>query len=218
MIFVDSRELRSRIPHLLKKLYVPYKVVPLKVADYIVGDVAVERKEIGDYLGSLASGHLANQLYELSYNFDLSYLFIEGLVSEALMYRKLKRVVLISSIIGSSLKVAPDGKRGRVITVNLENPWDTALALKCLHDKVIKGESRLPRMKKVKANPDEILVYVVSSIPGLGEKRAKLLLKKFGSIKNIVTASPSEILSIPGFGEEITRKVMGILHTEYKGE
>ena len=40
-------------------------------------------------------------------------------------------------------------------------------------------------------------------IPGLGERRARLLLRKFGSLKRIKIASADEIASLPGFGPKI---------------
>lgn len=49
-------------------------------------------------------------------------------------------------------------------------------------------------------------------IPGLGERRARLLLRKFGSLKRIKLASIEEIASLPGFGP----KIAGVLHEALK--
>jgi len=215
---VDSREQRSRIPSLLERMKVPFEVVELKVGDYIIGDVAVERKTIQDYIGSLSSGHLSQQLYELSFNFGLSYLLIEGLISEALMYRKMKRAPYISSLVGCSLKRAPDGKQGQIVTVNVENPWDSALFLRFLHDKLAKGEPRLPRMKKVKWNPDEQLVYILSSFPNVGEKRAKLILKRFKTLKGFTNASALDLASVSKVGRKLAGELYALVNLEYGGE
>ena len=45
-------------------------------------------------------------------------------------------------------------------------------------------------------------------IPGLGERRARLLLRKFGSLKRIRAASVEEIASLPGFGPKIASTVL----------
>lgn len=216
MIFVDVREERSRVPNLLRKMRVPTQSLELEVGDYIVGEVCVERKAINDYIGSLSSGHLANQLYQMSYNFELSYLIVEGLVSEALIYRKMRRAPFISSLVGSSLKRAPDGKQGQIVTVNLENPWDSALFLRFLHDKVVKGEARLPRMKKVKANPDEVMVYVLSSFPNIGEKRAKKLLEHYKTLRGVFVSEFWE--NSKAVGPKTNLKVQGLLERSYGGE
>ena len=44
-------------------------------------------------------------------------------------------------------------------------------------------------------------------IPGLGERRARLLLRKFGSLKRIKLASVEEIATLPGFGPKIAQTV-----------
>lgn len=44
-------------------------------------------------------------------------------------------------------------------------------------------------------------------IPGLGEARARLLLRKFGSLKRIRAASEAEIESLPGFGPKLVQQI-----------
>jgi excinuclease ABC subunit C len=48
-------------------------------------------------------------------------------------------------------------------------------------------------------------------IDGLGERRARLLLRKFGSIKRIRAASAEEIAQLPGFGPKIAEIVLTAL-------
>jgi excinuclease ABC subunit C len=48
-------------------------------------------------------------------------------------------------------------------------------------------------------------------IDGLGERRARLLLRKFGSIKRIRLASAEEIAQLPGFGPKIAEIVLTAL-------
>ena len=45
-------------------------------------------------------------------------------------------------------------------------------------------------------------------IPGLGEQRARLLLRKFGSLKRIRLASVEEISQLAGFGEKLAKTVV----------
>ena len=45
-------------------------------------------------------------------------------------------------------------------------------------------------------------------IPGLGEQRARLLLRKFGSLKRIRMASQDEICQLPGFGDKLAETVL----------
>ena len=60
----------------------------IEFCDYIVKvrdlEVAVERKEINDYLSSIIDGRLFRQLYLMSYHYPFSYLVVVGYVSLAL--------------------------------------------------------------------------------------------------------------------------------------
>jgi ERCC4-type nuclease len=202
MMQIDYREEKSKIPKLLEQLKVPYQLAKLEVGDYAIADVLVERKQINDYLSSLITGHLSQQLYELSYNAELSYLIVEGSVSGALITQKIKREVYLSSLVGSSFKRAPDGKQGQIITVNLETPYDTAFFLKFLYEKVKNDEPRLPTLKKANFSNKDRAIYILSSFPGIGEKRAKALLDKFGTIKNVINANIEDLIQVEGFGKK----------------
>jgi len=60
------------------------------------------------------------------------------------------------------------------------------------------------RDKEVKASKLDI-------IPGIGEKRKKLLLRYFSSIEEIKKASITEISKVPGIGEKIAQRIKTIL-------
>lgn len=217
VVVVDIREKRSGIPAMLERMGIPIEIKELPVADYIVGNVAVERKTVGDYLQSKFSGRLDRQLYDLSRNFELSYLIVEGFVTEALMEHKIPRFAYVSSLVGSSLKRAPDGKQGQIITVNLDTKYDTALFLKALHKKLTENDIvRLPKMVKTKLNPDELLVYVVSSFPDIGEKRAIDLLKKFKTIRNLVNASENDLVTVKGIGKKLASKLYQFFNQKFE--
>jgi len=224
---MTRNEKRSNIPHVLESLSIPYTETDLKVGDYFVGSinadgsmegVAVERKAMGDYIGSLTSGHLNNQLYELSYNFPFSYLVVIGYLSQELFYRKIPRELVISSLVGSSLKRAPDGASGVVCTVNLENEWDFGHFLKHLDGKLTKDEQRIPMLQKKKWNPNELLPYIVSGFPNVGPITAKKLLQHFGSIKNLVNASIEDLQKVDGIGQKKADLVWRLINMEYRGD
>ena len=65
MILIDYREGQSDVPQELKNLGVPTTMTTLEVGDYVVSgreNICVSRKECVDYVGSLTSGHLNNEL------------------------------------------------------------------------------------------------------------------------------------------------------------
>jgi len=215
MIVVDERETKSKVYQLLEKMDVPLEVKVLEVGDYLVGDVCIERKEINDYVNSLISGRLHTQLYHLSYNYPLSVLVVEGYIDEILMFRNIKKEQYISSLAGALYKRAPDGAQGVINLVMLSSPYDTALFLKHLNEKVENNEPRLPRFAKRKADTDkDVAIRILSMLPGISEVRAERLLNHFGSIQKVVNASISELMQVEGIGEKTAKRIYGLLKTE----
>ena len=51
----------------------------------------------------------------------------------------------------------------------------------------------------------------IDEIPGVGPKRRKILLKHFGSIKNLKKATLNEILMLPGIPQQLAYKIMNYL-------
>lgn len=52
----------------------------------------------------------------------------------------------------------------------------------------------------------------LTEIPGVGKKRARTLLTRFGSVARIRTASVAEIAATPGFNQQLAQKVFDFFH------
>ncbi len=176
----------------------------------------MERKEIGDYLRSLNDGRRDEQLYNMSYGFPLSYIVTIGGAARALRGTKMSLSAYVSSLVGSSLKRAPDGASGQVVTVNLESDMEFVLFLRYLDEKVEEGEFvRVPAMQKRAWKPEELLVYVVSSLPGIGTKTATNLLAYFGSVRGVMNATKEELIKVEGVGPKRAEEIHDILTAVY---
>jgi ERCC4-type nuclease len=224
-VYYTSNEMRSRIPDLLGTTEVLCERKELKVGDYFCGEISsegtyvgipVERKEIGDYLRSMNDGRRDEQLYNMSYGFPLSYIVLIGSPSRALRGTKMTLNAYISSLVGSSLKRSPDGIGGQVVTVNLESDTEFVLFLKYLDDKVKEGSfARVPVMQKRSWKPEELLVYVVSSLPGIGAKTANNLLTHFGSVRGVMNASKEQLMEVDGVGPKKAEEIHSVLTMTY---
>jgi len=224
-VYYTSNEMRSKIPELLGTTEVPSERKELKVGDYFCGEISiegtyvgipVERKEIGDYLRSMNDGRRDEQLYNMSYGFPLSYIVLIGSPSRALRGTKMTLNAYISSLVGSSLKRSPDGIGGQVVTVNLESDTEFVLFLKYLDDKVKEGSfARVPVMQKRTWKPEELLIYVVSSLPGIGAKTANNLLTHFGSVRGVMNASKEQLMEVDGVGPKKAEEIHSVLTMTY---
>lgn len=222
MIFYDYHEDRSPVPDLLKRLGVPVTRTELEVGDYVVsGDenVVVERKEAGDYIGSLKDGSLHTQLYELSTNYPYAILLVEGIVTRELMQRKIKRQQLLSSLAGSILKRSPDGKRGVISFVNVDNVWDTALFLKYCREKVTKegGLVRVPVLKAQKWKPEERAVGILAGFPGVGKVRAQNIMSRpqLNTLQKVMNAEVEDMVRTKNVGPVVARDIYRLARKVY---
>ena len=227
MIFADSNEqATSNIPQILKKWGIPIVLIP-QGFDYIIrhknSAVAVERKTAGDYLQSLDSGHLNNQLVEMSRNFQLSYLVIYGDMNQALLEREKYPASYISSLIGDSLKRSADGLQGQIITINdtaIMTETDFATFLKHLNIKLEQENFiRLPKIIRVKMTDEDYALRLLVQLPGVGEKRAKDILLTCGSFESFITQILyGNLPKIKGITPKLQQKYHSILTKKYGGK
>ena len=78
-------------------------------------------------------------------------------------------------------------------------------------------EVYVPRIvKQKKISTTDLRVDVLSTIKGVSDKKAKLLIKKFGSIMEIGEASPSELSKIDGIGNVLATRIVDTLNSEEK--
>ena len=215
-VICDTRE-KNAIEEFLTEDGVETKIEMLPVGDYLIGNICVEYKSINDYIQSLHSGHLHKQLYQMSYNFELSYLMIGGLYEYE--ERSVKKSSFISSICGSSFKRASDGKMGQIVTVQFEQEYDCAMFLKFLKKKVEEGDDiRHPVMERHKYSKSDWQLNVLCGLPNIGPKIGKVLLKSFGNIRAITNATVTELVTINGISEQKATDIYNYFNKHYASD
>ena len=199
-IEIDYREKNSLVVSELIALGLDVEVKELKVADYIVGGTAIERKTVSDFIASMKNGRLLRQLEELR-QYESMLLIIEG-IDEQELYTDSEEVVGMhpNSVRGFLLSILLNYKVPVIFTKNYE---DTARFISVLSRKKPK-ETPLNVTKKFLSMKEQAQ-YILEGFPGIGPKTAKKLLKKFKTIKNIINA-PEEDLK-----KEIGKKADNLL-------
>ena len=190
-VIVDYREKNSLVfPHLMK-LGLEVEFRELKVADYIIRNVAIERKTISDFTSSIINGRLIKQIEDLK-QFENKLLIIEGIEDQE-VYTEDDVGINANAIRGFLLSTVLKHKIPVIFTKNEE---DTAKFIKVISRKK-KREIPLNARKKTLDNQEQ-LQFIIEGFPGIGPKKAKELLKKFGTIQNIVNAPLEDLKEILG--------------------
>ncbi len=192
-IIIDYREKNSLVASTLVEFGFEIEFRELKVADYLVNNVAIERKTISDFVNSIINKRIIRQLQELQ-QYDNKLLIIEGIGEQELYSDDSEnKTIHPNAVRGFLLSVTLRHKIPIILTKNYE---DTARFISVLANKKEK-ESSLNVTKK-SLNKKERLQFILEGFPGIGPKTAKKLLEKFKTLKNIANASLEELTEIIG--------------------
>jgi len=208
VVQIDFRENASGNIDRITRMGMSVDVKELKIGDYIVGPFCIERKTIADYYASLLDGSLNEQLWKMSHYYDYSFLAVIGVPSVEMIDKSFSRKVFISSLIGSCTKVSIDGRQGQILLLQFETEEDFCLFIKLLHNRSGESFIRSPAtFKKQKFSKEDISIGMLSMIEGVGEKKAKLIMNKFGSLISVCIATLDEIMEIKGIGINIAKNI-----------
>ena len=201
-ITIDYREKNSLVASILVSLGAKIEFRELKVGDYIVKDVAIERKTVSDFISSMKNKRLSNQLEELQ-QYKNKLLIIEGIDEQELYTDSEEKIGMHPNAVrGFLLSIVLNYKVPIIFTKNQE---DTAKFIFILSKRQTK-EASLNVTKKT-LNKKERMQFIIESFPGIGPKTAKNLLKKFKTIKNILNASEEDLKNVIGKKAEVFKIV-----------
>lgn len=203
-IIIDYREKNSLVASELVELGFEIEFRELKVGDYLMNNIAIERKTISDFISSIINKRIGRQLEELQ-QYEDKLLIIEGIDEQELypegggMHPNAIRGFLLSIIL-----------KQKIPTIFTKDYKDTAKFILILSRKKERDSSL--NVNKKSLNKKERLQFILEGFPGIGPKKAKKLLEKFRTIRNIINAPKEELEEILGKKADIVRE---LIETEY---
>ena len=207
IVYMDSRE-DPAMEVLLGREGALVKVKTLEIGDYIVSDRAVvERKTRSDFENSIVDGRLFDQATTLSSTYDRIIYIIEGSSFSDRINRKALMAAISSLILnfGAAIFFTPNMAKSAELIVSLA----TKEQIESNHSILIKKPSK---------SKDERLelIYIVSSLPGIGDKTAIKLLDRFETLSNLFNASEQELSEIPRIGKKRARYLSNLFRKKWK--
>ena len=227
-LIIDSREnseLTERVIEKAQSLNVPFEKQWLEIGDYVFNDVCFEAKSSFDFIQSIVNKRLWNQLDNMDRAYVNNLVIVYGSFEDGFrkhlehiktsMNKTAQRVILRKKFFGSMGKIILDTDCS-IIWVRDALTAAELIAVVCKmqpHNR----EVYIPRIvKQKKISTTDLRVDVLSTIKGVSDKKAKLLIKKFGSIMEIGEASPSELSKIDGIGNVLAKRIVDTLNSEEK--
>jgi ERCC4-related helicase len=208
-VYVDPRE--RDMGKLLEALGAEITMKVLEVGDYVVSDrVAVERKTAQDFVASIIDPkrNLFRQISDLARSYDKPVLILEGRDFYT-------RQVNPNSIRGAMASIAVDYG---VPIIPTEDQKETAAVIAMLARREQKvGHELKVHGHKTARTLKEQQEYLISAIPSVGPAVARNLLKHFGTIERIMTASKEELQQVELVGPKIAERIRELVGGGYKG-
>ncbi len=169
----------------------------------------MERKSASDFVTSIIDGRLFSQAQEIRENFKKPIMVIEG----GDLYAQ--RNVHPNAIRGAIASIAVDFEIPLVYTENTE---DTAEFIVTLAKREQKEKNRFVRLrgdKKTLTDRQE-QIMIAESLPGVGPKLARDLLKHFKTIKKLVNASKQQLKEVEGIGDKKALNILKVIKREFE--
>ncbi len=187
LIIADNREKNSLViaELIARDMDVDFK--QLKIGDYLIGDVIIERKTISDFISSMLNKRLFTQLENLKQH-EKSLFVIEGYQNLDLNESGLHENVLKGLILSISLEQ-------RIPIIFTKDSQDTAIFLSLIAKK---KKTEFSLRAKLQMPDDQRLQFILEGFPNIGPVAAKKLLEKYKNIRNIINAPAEEISQLLG--------------------
>ena len=211
-IYADYREKGSKIIKELIDLGVSMRLEKLSSADYILSSrCGVEYKTTQDFVDSLVDGRLLQQVRSLKQDFERPLIVIEG-----------------QEDIYSLRNIHPNAIRGLIATISVsygvpllytKNNQDTAniLAVIAKREQDELGKDFSHHTSAKPRDVKEQQEYLISALPGIGGGLAKELLRTFGSVKAVFSATEEQLKEVELIGEKKAKKIRAVVDSDYQG-
>jgi ERCC4-type nuclease len=209
-ITMDSHE-PDHIAALLVELGVQVEKKPITPGDYVLSsECAVERKTVGDFFNSMFSGRLFEQAESLKNAYAKPMVILEGDVESELSRRKNPRAFW-----GAMLRLQVDMGVPIIATPTFLHTADSLYTLAKRLQKA-KVEKIAIQHKPRLMTDREWQLYVVASLPGIGDEIAARLLKHFKTARNVFEASEKDLMKVEGIGDCKASRIRKTLDKEFR--
>lgn len=182
----------------------------LTVGDYILSaDCAVERKTTRDFINSMFSGKLFEQSQALKDAYAKPMIILEGDIGFELEQRQNPR-----AFFGAMLRLELEMQVPVIPTPSTKHTADMLYTLVKRLQRKRKEEIPIQHKPRLMTERDQ-QIYVVASLPGIGDELAGRLLGNFKTIRKVFEAGVDDLSKVEGIGKAKAERVSKLLDLTY---
>jgi len=205
-IIADDREQKGGVIEALKSMQeVSLEIKRIPVGDYLVDKRFVfERKTLQDFSISIVQGRLFSQAQNLAKYDCHPVMILEGTSKDIAEYGVSREavqgaIITISIIYGIPILRAKDsGETAKLMVQTAKQAVRTASG-------GIQRQGYHPKGKKARQ------MFILQGLPGIGRRKAELLIEKFGSVEAVVNAKSEDLSTVYGMGEKTIEDIKNVL-------
>jgi ERCC4-type nuclease len=187
IIIADIHEKDSMIFSVLKNNPdIELRIQSLKIGDFQIGNMIIERKTTSDFISSMISKRLIDQLTQMQ-QYEQRILIIEG---DFPSIYKTNKNINPNAIRGFILSILNNYKTNIIQTIDYK---DTSMYLITLAKQQLKPKTDITLHSRIPKTIEEQKQYILESFPNIGPKKAELLLKEFKTLNNVFNASEDHL-------------------------
>ncbi|MEM4634112.1 MAG: ERCC4 domain-containing protein [Candidatus Anstonellaceae archaeon] len=208
-VLVDFRE-PEEVCDALEAAGADIELCTLELGDYQLSDrLVVERKTRADFESSIIDGRLFNQISQLCLAVPRVVLVVEGSPDGE---SRISRAALL----GAYSSLISDFGCSVFFTRSHSSTAELIFALASHERSKRRPLSVYPKKKALSVAAQQRAI--VESLPSVGPKLAKSLLKYFQTVENVMCAPESELREVGKIGQKKARLIRQILSSRYKEE
>ncbi|MCX8189676.1 MAG: helix-hairpin-helix domain-containing protein [Candidatus Diapherotrites archaeon] len=209
VIFCDDRETSCKVVLYLKKMGADIKSIRLDIGDYLISEkIVVERKTSADFLSSLCDGRLFEQVKNIT-SYEKPILIIEGSPESLFAIRDINKKAILGALIAISIDF------GISILFSRDEAQTAEILYLIAKRNQLGPNKEIVLNKKRKMGLLEQQQFIVESLPLIGPKTAKELLKRFGSVRGVFSANEKELEDVSNIGPKKAKRIIEVLDAKY---
>jgi ERCC4-type nuclease len=228
MLTIDSRERKgSLLVDLVEKkaktMNIPTTKKWIEIGDYVFDDVCFEAKSVTDFIGSVMSKRLWTQIDNMDRHYNTNVVIIYGSLTEGIknimknskskLPPQARAVMLNNKFLGAIGRITLDTDC-KAFWVPTEKEAALIITAICKMKPINREVIRPEVFKRI--TTDDLRLDLLTGIKGVSIKKAKELVKHFGSIMEIGEHSPDDLTVIEGIGTTVAERIIKVLNSEKK--
>ena len=228
MLTIDSRErqgslLVDLVESKAKSMNIKTEKKWLEIGDYVFGDVCFEAKSVVDFINSVMSKRLWTQIDNMDRHYTTNVVIVYGSLTEGIknimdnsrskLPPSARAVMLNNKFLGAIGRITLDTDC-KAFWVPTEKEASLIITAICKMQPLKREVIRPEVFKRI--TTDDLRLDLLTGIKGVSIKKAKELIKQFGSIMEIGEQTPEDLTFIDGIGTVVGERIIKVLNSEEK--